>query len=157
VSAFRALADGAAVTRLRAPSRVLVATRGVVAIVATAAAGHALACGESLGNEVKRVDNPRYSVVYRSVPAPVAVGQHFAVDFAVCPKAGATAPREVRVDANMPAHKHGMNYRTTVVRARDGTYRAEGLLFHMPGRWDLTFDVVAGSNTERLASTLDVR
>jgi hypothetical protein len=130
---------------------------GCVPIVATAVAGHALACGESLGSQVKHVDNPRYSVAYRPVPAPVAVGQHFAVDFAVCPKAGATAPREVRVDASMPAHKHGMNYRTTVVRARDGTYRAEGLLFHMPGRWDLTFDVIAGSSTERLASSLDVR
>ena len=129
----------------------------LVPVVITAMAGHALACGESLGPEAKRVDTARYSVVYRPVPAPVAVGQHFIVDFAVCPKAGATAPREVRVDANMPAHKHGMNYRTTVVRARDGTYRAEGLLFHMPGRWDLTFDVIAGSSTERLASPLDVR
>ncbi len=128
-----------------------------VAMVAWAGPASALACGESLGADAHRIDNARYSVVYRPVPAPIAVGEHFAVDFAICPKAGATAPREVRVDANMPAHRHGMNYRPTVVRARDGTYRAEGLMFHMPGRWDLTFDVIAGNTTERLASTLDVR
>ena len=105
----------------------------------------------------KRVDNPRYSVVYRTVPAPVAVGQHFAVDFAVCPKAGAAAPqRSARRRQHARAQaRHELPHQ--VVRSRDGTYRAEGLLFHMPGRWDLTFDVIAGSSTERLASTLDVR
>ena len=35
-------------------------------------------------------------------------------------------------------------------------FRAEGLLFHMPGRWDVTFDVDAGGRTERLTSTLQL-
>jgi hypothetical protein len=33
-------------------------------------------------------------------------------------------------------------------------YRAEGLLFHMPGRWDLTFDIDAPGRVERLTSVL---
>ena len=32
----------------------------------------------------------------------------------------------------------------------DGRYRAEGLLFHMPGRWEVAFDVRAGEESERL-------
>jgi len=120
-------------------------------------AAHAHACGESLGAAATHVESSAYAVAYRTVPAPVVVGQHFAVDFAVCPRGGAGAPREVRIDASMPAHRHGMNYRPRIVRAADGTYRAEGLMFHMPGRWDLTFDVVAGNAVERLASPLDVR
>ena len=47
----------------------------------------------------------------RPLPDPIAVGQHFVVDFAVCPRGGAAAPQAVRVDANMPEHRHGMNYR----------------------------------------------
>jgi hypothetical protein len=49
-----------------------------------------------------------------------------------------------------------MNYRAGVTVVKPGTYRAEGLLFHMPGRWDLTFDVVSGNSVERLASVIRV-
>ena len=39
-----------------------------------------------------------------------------------------------------------MNYRPVVTaRPVGASYRADGLMFHMPGRWDLTFDVVAGA------------
>ena len=40
----------------------------------------------------------------------------------------------------MPAHRHGMNYRATVSTLSPGVYRAEGLMFHMPGRWRVIFD-----------------
>ena len=56
----------------------------------------------------------------------------------------------------MPEHRHGMNYRPEVTQISPGVYRAEGLLFHMPGRWDLTFDIVTGGTTQRLAATLHV-
>jgi len=117
----------------------------------------AQACGEALGPGTSLVENSGYVVAYRTEPAPVAVGQHFAVAFAVCPKGGAAAPQSVRVDAHMPAHKHGMNYRATITRGPDATYRAEGLLFHMPGRWDLTFDIAARNTTQRLAHAVEVR
>jgi hypothetical protein len=120
--------------------------------------GHAVAqvCGEALGPAVTRTDNTHYAIAWRTVPEHVVVGQHFVVDFAVCPKAGAKVPQAVRVDANMPAHRHGMNYRTGVAARGAGTYRAEGLLFHMAGRWELTFDVVSGNTTERLTSPMQL-
>jgi hypothetical protein len=120
---------------------------------------HAVAagdCGSALPGPTKTVDGTRYTVVYKTVPEPVKVGTHFAVDFAVCPRAPADAPSAVRVDANMPAHRHGMNYRPVVTAKSSELYRAEGLLFHMPGRWDLTFDVDGGGRTERLTSTLQL-
>jgi hypothetical protein len=43
-----------------------------------------------------------------------------------------------------------MNYRAVVVPRGNGRYVAEGLLFHMPGRWQLVFDVASGAGTERL-------
>ena len=49
-----------------------------------------------------------------------------------------------------------MNYRPSVASPQPGIYRAEGLMFHMPGRWDLTFDLVVAGATERLAATLRI-
>ena len=126
------------------------------AAFALAAAGAAHACGESLGGARTTIEGGKYTVAYATSPAPVVVGAHFRVDFAVCAKPGAPTPQAVRVDATMPEHRHGMNYRATVSSPRPGAWRAEGLLFHMPGRWDLTFDVVAGGATQRLTSTLTV-
>jgi hypothetical protein len=118
-----------------------------------------LVCGtcaaQTCGGEGQRsVESAHYVVAYTTTPAPIVVGQHFVVDFAVCGRGGAPAPQAVRVDANMPEHRHGMNYRAGVIGIADGRYRAEGLLFHMPGRWELTFDVVSGGNVERLAGTI---
>jgi len=61
------------------------------------------------------------------------------------------APRgdlELSVDAAMPEHGHGMN-RVPRIETGDGHFRAEGLLFHMPGKWELYFDVTQGAVTER--------
>lgn len=71
------------------------------------------------------------------VPAPIALGRHFALQLQVCP----ADARLLRVDASMPEHRHGMNYRPSLKALGDGRWQAEGLLFHMAGRWELAFDV----------------
>lgn len=113
-------------------------------------------CGTALPGTAARVEDARYVVAYALTPATAPVGAHFVVDFAVCPRAGAPAPDDVRIDATMPEHRHGMNYRPEVTRVAPGLYRAQGMLFHMPGRWDLTFDVVARGRVDRLTATLRV-
>jgi cytochrome c peroxidase len=70
---------------------------------------------------------------------------------AACAKAG-PAPKTLKVDAHMPAHRHGMNYAPKVTALGPGRWRAEGLLFHMPGRWELVF-VVDG---DRLVHAMEV-
>ncbi len=113
-------------------------------------------CGSTLPGDKRVLENARYQIAYRTDPQTVPVGMHFVVDFAVCPRGKAATPTAVRIDANMPDHRHGMNYKPVVTKTSPGVYHAEGLLFHMPGRWDLTFDVVTGNTTQRLASTLRV-
>jgi hypothetical protein len=49
-----------------------------------------------------------------------------------------------------------MNYRPRVSARGDGLYVAEGLLFHMPGRWQLLFDVECGGRMERLEAEIDL-
>jgi hypothetical protein len=120
-----------------------------VAVVAWAMCGVAHACGDA-GDTIAKGE--QYVVAYRTSPSPIAASRHFAVEFTVCPVGNAPAPRTVRVDASMPEHRHGMNYRTTVAAKGQGRYRAEGLLFHMSGRWEIAFDVVASGTTERITS-----
>jgi hypothetical protein len=138
--------------------RQVIATRAAVllaggALGCTAAAG---ACGDDLGDRSRRIENAHYAVVFRTVPEPIEVGAHFSLDFSVCPRGDAPEPRAVRVDAQMPEHRHGMNYRPVVVARGSGMYRADGFMFHMPGRWELLFDVVTRGDAERLTAALRV-
>jgi len=112
------------------------------------AAPPATAC-DLPGGPAGTLKTASYTVVYRV--APIEVGRHFSIDFAVCP-----APESVRVDASMPAHRHGMNYTPSIVPLGEGRYRAEGLMFHMPGHWELLFELRANGALERATQGIDV-
>ena len=126
----------------------------IVAALAWAACGAAQACGAA-GD--KLVPGAHYAIAFRTSPASIRMGEHFVVDLTVCPLAKAPMPRTVRVDASMPEHRHGMNYKTTVVAKGAGRYRAEGLLFHMNGRWEIAFDVMTGNTTERITTAVELQ
>ncbi|HEU4369608.1 MAG TPA: hypothetical protein VFV05_15420 [Methylomirabilota bacterium] len=98
-----------------------------------------------------RLESGDVVVLFRTRPTTLEVGRHFSVEAVVCADA---PPRALRVDAEMPEHRHGMNYRARVSMAGTGRYVAEGLLFHMPGRWQLVFDVERDGRTERLAADI---
>ena len=53
------------------------------------------------------------------------VGEPFSLLFNVCTKNDKPAEL-VAIDAQMPEHKHGMNYRPTIVSLGDGRYRVDG-------------------------------
>lgn len=109
----------------------------------------AQAC-ELPGGPAQRLQSADTTILYRAAPA-LRVGEHFALELAVCP-----APAELRVDAWMPAHRHGMNYKPGITALGGGRYRAEGLLFHMPGRWEFLFELRGGGATERFAHAVRV-
>lgn len=91
-----------------------------------------------------------YMIAFRPDPMRIEVGAPFALLLNVCTRRGEPAEL-VGVEASMPAHKHGMNYAATIVSAGNGRYRAEGMLFHMSGTWEVDFDVRSGEETERLS------
>lgn len=96
-------------------------------------------------------------VAFMPRPSPPPVGQHFNVDFVICAASPVRRDTAIQVDADMPAHRHGMNYRATVSTLRPGVYRAEGLMFHMPGRWRMIFDVPIEGRTLRLTREIEVQ
>lgn len=122
-------------------------------LLLTAGSAHA-ACGDGYP---LRVSEGAQSVAFRSQPAVIPLDKHFKLELQLCP--AAKLSNTLRVDADMPAHRHGMNYRAKVVpvNAASGRYRAEGLLFHMPGRWRLIFDLVTAEGPLRLTHEVDVQ
>lgn len=114
----------------------------LLAAPAWAACPPAAADGKLLGGSVQ--------VAWRVDGAPIANGQHFALLLQVCP----ADARLLKVDAGMPEHRHGMNYRPSLKALGDGRWRADGLMFHMAGRWELVFDLEAGGRRERLVDSV---
>lgn len=124
-----------------------------LAVAATATA----ACGDALPAAGRqRLETPDLTLVFAPRPAPVPLGRPFALAIQLCPAQGQPLPDRLAVDAEMPAHRHGMNYRPTVTAQGDGRFVAEGLMFHMPGHWRLRFDIprAAGQPPLRLSADL---
>jgi len=110
-----------------------------------------------VGPQARSVQAPDVDITWRAVPDPIAVGKPFAVEFEVCLRGDLREAARVSVDALMPEHRHGMNYRPSISGVPGGVMRAEGLVFHMPGRWQLVFDVQSGAQKRRLTQDLAVR
>ncbi len=99
---------------------------------------------------------PTVALSYRFVPDSVTVSQALAIEVIACPRQGAAMPENVRVDARMPAHGHGMNYRPKTTQLADGHYRFDGLILHMPGQWQFIFDVIQAGQRTRLTADLEL-
>jgi hypothetical protein len=128
-------------------------------LLGLALAPPASACEPAMNGEgVRRISGKDYVLAWRPEPAPLRVSEFFALEVAVCSNAAnAAAPAELRVDAVMPEHKHGMNYRPTVAASGAGRFRAEGLLLHMPGIWEFSFDVRGSAGNEVVRERVSLR
>ncbi len=116
------------------------------------ASGPAIACEPPALSNAARVESARHVVAFRLTPAPLPLNAPFTVEFTTCAK-NREADARPKLDAWMPAHRHGMNYRPALTEIAPGHYRADGLLFHMPGRWELLFDLAG----DRIAAPQDLR
>lgn len=116
--------------------RSAVRRHALAALIAAVPCAGSLACELPAG---ERVESPAFVVSYRAVPQPVRIGEHFALEYAVCARGTAVVPALVTADAWMPAHRHGMNYTPAVQALGIGRFRAEGFLLHMPGDWEFVF------------------
>ena len=83
----------------------------------------------------------------------LAVSKPFALRVALCP----ARAELVRVDATMPEHRHGMNYRARLLPAGAGRWRVDGLVWHMPGRWELLLVVRLDGQEQRLVQSVVLR
>jgi hypothetical protein len=126
-------------------------------LAAAAAAPLALLACEPPAGFALRADSAHYAVFFRTDPATLDVGKYFSVEAVACAKTGAAAPTVLKVDAQMPAHRHGMNSRATVEQTAPAKILARGLMLHMPGVWQFMFDVQGADGIERATREVDLR
>ncbi len=82
------------------------------------------------------------------------LAQPFSVKVVVC---GDRIIQKLMVDAIMPAHQHGMNYTPTVINLGEGAFRVDGMLFHMPGVWEIQMDLYDQTGVTRYTQTTELQ
>lgn len=117
-------------------------------------AGTANAC--PLGNAAEEIRDGKISLYWLPV-GEIRVSEPF--DLEICLTIGGATPEAgmLEVDAVMPAHGHGMNYRSEVQQVEPGHFIAEGMLFHMPGKWEIRFDYVRDGGKTTFVSRVDLQ
>ncbi|NQW01576.1 MAG: FixH family protein [Rhodospirillales bacterium] len=109
-------------------------------------------CGTLNAPTDQQLSSKAYQLQYRMEPDGLAVSQDFSVLFEVCKSDGTAVEGTPSVDAYMPMHGHGMNYRAQVEKLGDGKFRATGFMFHMPGKWQFKFDINEPQGSEQLTA-----
>ena len=109
-------------------------------------AGPVLACesGEPLVPITE--DAPDAMIVFENVRR----AHPFSLQLQFC---GVDGPEDVNLDAVMPAHQHGMNYDPVITTQGQGIYQVDGMMFHMPGHWEIRVEAVLHGET--IAYTYD--
>ena len=96
-----------------------------------------------------------WRVGWRPLEEPIPTLDPFSVEVKVSDPQGGEPPEgtTILVDATMPHHGHGMNVVPRMLKRGDN-WVAEGMLLHMPGRWEFVVDVQRDHETERAQWTL---
>ena len=129
----------------------------VAGVLLLAGTAQALACQMPVLESARTLtDDKGFALAWRFVPAQPRIGEFFVVEFAVCNSAGPATPETLRVDATMPAHRHGMNFQPKIAATGPNTYRAEGMMFHMPGKWQLGFEQRAPAPSVRVTTDIEI-
>lgn len=101
----------------------------------------------------------RFAVFVRPTPDPIQERQTFSLEIFVTARAQPDvllSGLDLRVDAAMPEHGHGINVVPKTTRLGDGHFRVEGTRLHMPGRWEVYVDLREGTRSERAQWTLEL-
>ncbi len=135
--------------------------RALAATLLASLAGAAPAWGHTACPDTaqgfERLKLPNIEIAYRWEPAELKVGQFFAAEVVDCTFAPAGPVERIRIDATMPAHGHGMNYRPTEERIAPGHHRFAGLMLHMPGTWRFTFTLFRADVGIALTQDVDLK
>lgn len=126
-------------------------------LVATPPAWAEHCATDRLGALPKKIRDGGTAIAYRTEPAKIEVGKPFSIEVVACVDGEKRmAPSRIRVDAGMPMHGHGMNYRPSERKLGPGHSAFDGLVFHMPGKWQISFDIFEGETRERLIQKVTI-
>jgi hypothetical protein len=106
--------------------------------------------------EVRPTDQGLFRVTYTSLVEPVPVNQlHTWTIHVETPGGTPIEQAEIVVGGGMPQHAHGLPTKPQVTQdLGGGDYTVEGLRFHMPGWWEVTFQITAGGQSDSVTFNL---
>ena len=97
----------------------------------------------------KTTEGGAFSVTLEPGKGDILWNEHFSLNLSIKPRKADGGPLTVIVDADMPAHRHGMNTKPELAPTGEHEFQVDGMLFHMKGAWVITVDVTGGGVTER--------
>ena len=114
-------------------------------------------CDGSSGDHATKIsDKP---LIYIETASPIKVSQPFSAVVSLCDDQAATISLEL--DAQMPAHGHGMNYspELTVLEQTEHhlIVQADGLVLHMPGSWEWMINVTSQNTKQSITHSFTLR
>ena len=124
-------------------------------LVAMSVQAHASCTSDTVIQMSGEHDVP-WSIAVDIHPDTVLLNQPFDATIHICSKSG-DLPDQLKVDATMPAHNHGMNYNPKMSRLADRQYKVENLLFHMPGIWELEVTTLDNGVPHRFTHDLKIQ
>lgn len=90
----------------------------------------------------------RYVVCWRAESGALPRNQDCALEVWVFEDGKPVPGLVISVRGWMPEHGHGMLRVPRTIDQGDGSYRVEGVLLHMRGRWQLAFDLLRGAEAD---------
>ena len=112
----------------------------------------ASACGlPKTWSKLKPVTHPTLPGALVTRPAKITVGEPFDVIVRLCGPPQTGKFDRWTIEATMPAHRHGMNYRPIIKHKGSAEIEATGLVFHMPGHWQISLTAYSGDAPMRWA------
>lgn len=119
-----------------------------------ASGAQAMLAGQANPNQSETASNTNevlskrgyYLVEYTTEPTPIPLNEMFEMRVEIRERHKKSLAKRVslEVEAGMSAHNHGMNTLPKVELGTDGSFRVKGMLFHMPGKWNMTFIITRG-------------
>lgn len=109
-------------------------------------------CMKSAPAKPRQATTKNFTVTLQTSPDPIPVNEHFTMEFTVTAIAsGMKIPEQIVVNADMPSHGHGMNTKPRLTALGNNRWKVEGMLFHMPGAWEIYVYIGSNAAMERAA------
>jgi hypothetical protein len=104
-------------------------------------------------------DQGIFHVWYISAIDPVPINQIHSWTLGIETVSGQPVDQaEITVSGGMPQHGHGLPTRPQVTQnLGEGNYLVEGLRFHMPGWWEVKFNITADGESDSVTFYLQLR
>jgi cytochrome c peroxidase len=130
-------------------------------LLATLSLCAVLAAQSVSGSDVPRPlvsDGGTFALTVAPSPSPIPLNEPFELTVSVRlqKKLEDRNPLWLSADARMPSHEHGMNTRPRVEDLGEGKFQVRGLLFHMAGEWEISFDVARGRVHEHATLRMEI-